>query len=128
MSTATATATIPLTDRERLRPEYPTAITAEARPPEKWETERLCAYYPAEWWTAHRGHHTDIDDAAVALLEQGTTVCAECPSQPECLAYALAAREMLNTWGGVTEWQRPNLRTKLRKSGRFPQLAAPVTL
>jgi WhiB family redox-sensing transcriptional regulator len=33
-------------------------------------------------------------------------ICARCPVQPQCLAYALRVDETLGIWGGYTEVER----------------------
>ena len=122
MSTTPTTSVIVLQPTDLTHDYGPRFIPALAEPPAKWETDRLCSFYPSELWTTYRGHYQDVIPGTEDILEQGQQICAECPSQPKCLAYALAAREGLNTWGGVTEWQRNRLAHKLRRSGRLPAL------
>jgi hypothetical protein len=33
-------------------------------------------------------------------------ICAACPVQADCLAWALATREPHGVWGGMSAWQR----------------------
>ena len=124
--TTTQTDVIPLRGGERLHHTFPTHIPAVATPPNHWETERLCAHHPHKWWTSDRGHHKHVNREAESLLRHGQTICVECPSQPECLAYAIAAGENQNTWGGVAEWERRTLRAKLRRTGRSPIVVTPL--
>ena len=44
-------------------------------------------------------------------------VCAACPVRDECLSWALANRERLGVWGGLTERERAGAAT-LRGPGR----------
>jgi WhiB family redox-sensing transcriptional regulator len=37
-------------------------------------------------------------------------ICAACPVRPQCLEYALERPEPEGTWGGLTEWERRDLR------------------
>ena len=56
---------------------------------------------------------------AVFFVERNSdakAVCAGCPVQAECLAYALTHNERHGVWGGTSERQRQKLRRKLRKS------------
>ena len=41
--------------------------------------------------------------------QQALAICASCPVRPECLEYALEARERFGIWGGVTEKRRKGL-------------------
>jgi WhiB family redox-sensing transcriptional regulator len=50
---------------------------------------------PDAWWPA-KGEAS----------EQATAACRRCPAQPECLDYALVARETDGCWGGTTPAER----------------------
>lgn len=39
-------------------------------------------------------------------VEQAKAICASCPVQAQCLAYALDTAQEYGTWGGMTEWER----------------------
>lgn len=45
-------------------------------------------------------------------------VCADCLVRVECLAHALERGEQLGVWGGKTERQRRDLRTRARGAAR----------
>lgn len=52
---------------------------------------------------------------AKALERHAKVVCWHCPSQPECLRWALETGEEYGVWGGLTEGERRKLR---RRSAR----------
>lgn len=54
----------------------------------------------------------DDDPAAVARAK---TVCGACPVQAQCLEHALAAREKLGVWGGLTARERQRLIRRRRR-------------
>lgn len=45
-------------------------------------------------------------------------VCAACPVTDECLTWALAHRERLGVWGGMTERERQAVAVTRRRPGR----------
>lgn len=68
---------------------------------------------------ACRGVDPDIfypvtDDEADAAAAKA--VCARCPVREACAEYALAAREKLGVWGGLTERDRRRILRHRRKS------------
>ncbi|MGH2702370.1 MAG: WhiB family transcriptional regulator [Actinomycetota bacterium] len=75
--------------------------------PVAWQAEAICA---------------DLDDLEADRIffpERGGSskaaraMCARCPSQAECLEYALDNKEAFGIWGGTSERER----RKLRKAG-----------
>lgn len=58
--------------------------------------------------------------AASGRAEGAKAVCAHCPVRAECLAYALATRQMYGVWGGATEDER---RAMTRRNRRIPSRA-----
>jgi WhiB family redox-sensing transcriptional regulator len=68
---------------------------------EDWREQGLCrsvdpaAFYP------------DDDDAVAIAAAQA--MCARCPVQNNCLEHALANRERIGIWGGLTPAQRRRL-------------------
>ncbi len=49
------------------------------------------------------------DGPGVTQIQQAKAVCATCPVQPECLAFALATGQSDGVWGGLTENERSQL-------------------
>ena len=49
-----------------------------------------------------------ISEQDTETIERATAICAQCPVQAECLAWAMRpeAPERAGIWGGLTEWQR----------------------
>lgn len=45
------------------------------------------------------------------VSEEAKAVCAACPVQRECLAYAIATKEMDGVWGGKSGRQRRDMRS-----------------
>lgn len=43
---------------------------------------------------------------AAEEAEKAKAICARCPVQIACLAYALATRQQYGVWGGATEKER----------------------
>ena len=54
--------------------------------------------------------------AAVAEIQRAKAVCARCPVQRPCLAYALATRQEFGIWGGRDENERLLLYRQWRQS------------
>jgi WhiB family redox-sensing transcriptional regulator len=57
---------------------------------------------------------------ATAQIQQAKAVCARCPVQQPCLAYALTTRQEYGIWGGSDE----NERRVLHQPRREPRIAA----
>ena len=47
---------------------------------------------------------------AVEQIDAAKAVCRMCPSQPECLEFALATNQEAGVWGGTSEDERRKLR------------------
>lgn len=75
----------------------------------EWMNEAVCR--------TDTGDYTDLmyptegDDDAIALAK---SFCAICPSQGDCLEYAIAHRESYGVWGGTTEVERRRLIRRMR--------------
>ena len=75
--------------------------------PQPWEKHAACQRKPsvADLFFPIRG-----EDDKVRLAK---SICAECPVQAECLAYALAHNIRYGIWGGKSERERRVLRRRL---------------
>jgi hypothetical protein len=76
------------------------AIVAD---PGDWQDDALCRVVRVNFFPERH------EFEAVRLAK---TVCAECPVQVACLAYALANHEQHGIWGGLSERQRRQIRVK----------------
>jgi WhiB family redox-sensing transcriptional regulator len=54
---------------------------------------------------------------SVALIAEAKAVCAGCEVRGECLAFALATRQLHGIWGGTSPEERTVLRNKARAAG-----------
>jgi WhiB family redox-sensing transcriptional regulator len=54
---------------------------------------------------------------SVAQIAEAKTVCARCEVRGECLAFALATRQLHGIWGGTSPEERTVLRNKARTVG-----------
>lgn len=70
--------------------------------PEPWTRQALCAE------TAPDAFFPEPYDRHAA--EAAKRVCAQCPVQAECLAFALRTNQQEGIWGGLTRGQRQKLR------------------
>lgn len=64
---------------------------------ENWRVKALCrdSTEPDMWYPLN------TKDA-----QRGKKICQGCPVRGECGSYALANKELVGTWGGMTEWDR----------------------
>jgi WhiB family redox-sensing transcriptional regulator len=90
--------------------DYWRALVARQAPPSL--ADRLNAMRPA--WMASgacRGSGTAayFPDRGIPAA-RAKAVCATCEVRSECLAYALADRELQGVWGGTSETERRALR------------------
>lgn len=69
----------------------------EAPPPGPWVTDGACRGTPWPLWFPEKGT-SNVDG------QRG--VCASCPVQGECLAYALEHPYIVGIWGGTTGDER----------------------
>jgi WhiB family redox-sensing transcriptional regulator len=67
---------------------------------EDWRVRALCRNTtdPDTWYPLN------VKDA-----KRGKEICEKCPVRKECGAYALANKELVGTWGGMTEWDRQKI-------------------
>lgn len=68
--------------------------------PPEWTLDAVCAQVDGDLFFPEKGGST----------REAKRVCAGCPVQTECLAYALAHDERFGVWGGVTERERDRMR------------------
>ncbi|MGH3500941.1 MAG: WhiB family transcriptional regulator [Nocardioidaceae bacterium] len=71
-----------------------------------WMEDALCAQTDPEVFFPDKGQSA----------KQAKRVCARCPVQQPCLAYALDRPELQGVWGGLTERERRQLRTARREA------------
>ena len=72
-----------------------------AGPPGRPE-QALCAQADPEAWFPEAGERAEAAKA----------ICARCPVQAPCLAYALDRPELRGIWGGLSERERRAIRRK----------------
>ncbi|MDH3260257.1 MAG: WhiB family transcriptional regulator [Acidimicrobiia bacterium] len=58
---------------------------------------------------------TEDDQVQLAFTRQ---VCASCPVQQACLAYAIESRQTVGIWGGATTRERRRLRRRWLEHAR----------
>jgi len=91
------------------------ALRPRSMPDASWMADAACAGQDPNLWHPHRGE--TIGEAAAKV------VCAGCPVSRECLAYALARREPLGVWGGLSVSEREQLtgrRYRITSGHRLP--------
>ena len=49
---------------------------------------------------------------ALEVIEKAKSICATCPVQAECIAFALEANQESGIWGGYAEDERRRLRKR----------------
>ncbi|HRN90538.1 MAG TPA: WhiB family transcriptional regulator [Candidatus Saccharibacteria bacterium] len=84
----------------------PTKLRALGSEPEeelKWQKDALCAQTDPETFFPEKG--SSVRDAK--------KICAGCEVRAQCLEYALANDERFGVWGGLSERERRNFRTKI---------------
>ena len=67
-----------------------------------------------QWRLAAACHSADPDlffpvsstGRSLDQVTQAKRICAGCPVQPECLAFALRTRQAHGVWGGLSEQER----------------------
>jgi WhiB family redox-sensing transcriptional regulator len=65
---------------------------------ESWMARAVCLEFEPDWL-----YPAPKDKAGVARAKK---ICAGCPVQAECAAYALAHEEEFGVWGGLSERER----------------------
>jgi WhiB family redox-sensing transcriptional regulator len=55
------------------------------------------------------------DDEDIAGIAEAKLICAMCPVQSDCLEHALAQREKLGIWGGLTSRERLRILRRRRR-------------
>jgi WhiB family transcriptional regulator, redox-sensing transcriptional regulator len=82
-----------------------TATLTPPRPFYEWAADVPCQTMPDVFFPDPGGH-----DA----IRAAKRICGGCPSQLDCLRWAVEHCEMVGIWGGLT----PNERIALRREGR----------
>jgi len=82
-------------------------VTERPSPPKNGN----CVGKPTYWWYGNEKRPGRDFSEAVRL-------CATCPIKYECLAYSLEWEEF-GIWGGLTEYQRSQLRTALGLNKKY---------
>ncbi len=83
-----------------------------ARPPDlDWQEAAICRRADPELFFP-----IGTTGAAAADIQRAKAVCARCPVQRPCLAYALATRQEFGIWGGLDENERLLLHRQWRQS------------
>jgi WhiB family redox-sensing transcriptional regulator len=77
---------------------------------EPWHEQAACATYSAEVFFPP----SDVPGAARAAK----AICASCPVQSECLAFALDTGQPEGVWGGMDAGERRRLRRRIRDRAR----------
>lgn len=68
-------------------------------PPPEWTRDALCAQVDQDLWFPENGGST----------REAKSICARCPTRPECLEFALDNAERFGIWGGFSERERRRL-------------------
>jgi WhiB family transcriptional regulator, redox-sensing transcriptional regulator len=76
----------------------------------------------SDWWSAAACQYRDPElffpisslGSGARQVAEAKTVCGQCEVRPQCLSYALTARQLHGIWGGTTEEERQLLRERDR--------------
>lgn len=79
------------------------ALQAALRPFHEWAADVPCQKHP-DWFFPEPGAHETVRAAK--------TICRTCPSQTDCLNWAVTHHEKAGIWGGLTPNERINLRRR----------------
>lgn len=79
-------------------------VSVAVRPPAP--SDGNCSGKPTEWW------YTPNDSSDRGDFAKAAELCSTCPVKYPCLMYSLEWEEY-GTWGGLSEFQRDNLRKVL---------------
>jgi WhiB family transcriptional regulator, redox-sensing transcriptional regulator len=102
-----------------------TSLTSRCLPPILAEIPLLAAHRPdIDWQEAAVCRQADPElffpigtaGAAAAEIQRAKAICARCPVQRPCLAYALATCQDFGIWGGHDENERRLLHRQRRES------------
>lgn len=69
---------------------------------QEWKLQGLCSQADPEAWFPDKG----------GSCKEAKKICAVCPVRNECLQYALENREVWGVWGGLSEFERKQLRKR----------------
>lgn len=91
-------------------------------PPEVVSRLGLCRTYPTRLWfdadedsrpviiRKREAHRSVVDKVRYHGHTTARRICAACPVQEKCLAYAMAHPEVVGIWGGRTTYERRMMR------------------
>lgn len=90
---------------------------------ERWRLQAACRGAPPDLFITGG----DDDDDPVNAPAEARSYCDICPVRAECLAWALdhttSSQRVVGIWGGLTEYQRDQLRRK-RERAHCPDCAS----
>jgi WhiB family redox-sensing transcriptional regulator len=86
-------------------------IPAAHRPPTQWRESAACRQADPELFFP-----IGTTGKAAVEIRYAKAVCASCPVQQPCLAYALTTRQEFGIWGGYDENERRPLHRRWRQS------------
>jgi WhiB family redox-sensing transcriptional regulator len=70
-------------------------------PDRDWRLLAACRHLDPELFFPVSASGSSLDQ-----ITQAKAICAGCPVQPRCLAFALDTRQRHGVWGGMTELER----------------------
>ncbi|MEP7025080.1 MAG: WhiB family transcriptional regulator [Actinomycetota bacterium] len=78
------------------------------------------------WWSqaACQSEDTDLFFPISALaasahsIARAKAICRRCSVQPQCMAHAMEAGQLQGIWGGTTEQERRQLRSRIARAKR----------
>lgn len=62
--------------------------------------------------------------AALLQIEEAKAVCRRCPSQPQCLQWALESGQDSGVWGGLSEDERRSMKRRAARNRTRKTVAA----
>jgi hypothetical protein len=84
-----------------------------------WRDNAVCRELDPEIFFA-----TNLTHTGATHVEEARTACRRCPSQPDCLAFALGQHIGDGIYGGLTEDERRNLKRSIRRGNTDLEQAA----
>jgi WhiB family redox-sensing transcriptional regulator len=95
------------------RPAHGEAAYAGCRDEGAWRSAAACRFADPDLFFPISG-----SGSALAQIAQAKAVCAGCPVQRQCRAFALRSGERYGIWGGMTEHERYQLRRQDERGTR----------
>ena len=82
--------------------------------PQPWMKEGVCRDYesPDDWYGS--GRHEPRPHGFPASARRAVAICKTCPVMAECAEYAIERREVYGIYGGLTPFERREMRRKER--------------